>query len=81
MEDKKKTGKFKKPVPEISRKNPPEAEKKPAPKRRPQGSTVFALDIGTNSVVGILGKKAAAHTKYLIWKPHSTASAPCATVR
>lgn len=57
MEDKKKTGKSKKPVPEISRKNPPEAEKKPAPKRKPQGNTVFALDIGTNSVVGILAEK------------------------
>ena len=57
MEDKKKAGKSKKPIPEISRKNPPEAAKKPAPRRNPQGNTIFALDIGTNSVVGILAEK------------------------
>ena len=57
MEDKKKAGKSKKPIPEIARKNPPEAAKKPAPKRNPQGSTIFALDIGTHSVVGILAEK------------------------
>lgn len=65
MEDKKKAGKTKKPIPEIARKNPPEAAKKPAPKRRPQGSTIFALDIGTNSVVGILAEKSGGAYKIL----------------
>ena len=60
MEEKKfsgKTGKSKRSTPEISRKNPPEAPKKPSPKRKPQENTIFALDIGTHSVVGTLAEK------------------------
>lgn len=33
------------------------SDKTPTPKREPQGDVIFALDIGTHSVIGVLAKK------------------------
>lgn len=72
MENRKKAGRSGQ-VPEIAKKEPPEPAKKPAPKRRAQGGTIFALDIGTNSVVGILAEKSGGAYRVLDMEtaPHS----------
>lgn len=48
-----------------NKKTPKSKDKKTAPKKAPQGDVIFALDIGTRTVIGVLAKKTAQGCKIL----------------
>lgn len=48
-----------------NKKTPKPKAKKTAPKKEPQGDTIFALDIGTRTVIGVLAKKTAQGCKII----------------
>ena len=48
-----------------NKKTPKSKDKKSAPKKAPQGDVIFALDIGTRTVIGVLAKKTSQGCKIL----------------
>ena len=48
-----------------NKKTPKPKDKKSAPKKAPQGDIIFALDIGTRTVIGVLAKKTSQGCKIL----------------
>ncbi|MBD5111720.1 MAG: cell division protein FtsA [Ruminococcaceae bacterium] len=48
-----------------NKKTPKPKAKNPAPKKAPQGDIIFALDIGTRTVIGVLAKKTSQGCKIL----------------
>lgn len=48
-----------------NKKTPKPKAKNPAPKKTPQGDIIFALDIGTRTVIGVLAKKTSQGCKIL----------------